>query len=30
MVDPLCYEPGIYAFDAGYLRPQLAAIYLIV
>ncbi len=30
MVDLLCYEPGIYAFDAGYLRPRLAAIYLIV
>jgi glyoxylase-like metal-dependent hydrolase (beta-lactamase superfamily II) len=30
MVDLLRYEPGIYAFDAGYLRPQLAAIHLIV
>ncbi|MGB5063148.1 MAG: MBL fold metallo-hydrolase, partial [Candidatus Competibacter sp.] len=30
MVDLLCYEPGIYAVDAGYLRPQLAAIYLLV
>ena len=26
----LCREPGIYAFDAGYLRSRLAAIYLIV
>jgi len=24
------YENGIYAFDAGYVRPQLAAIHLIV
>jgi hydroxyacylglutathione hydrolase len=30
MVDLLCYEPGIYALDAGYLRPGLAAIYLLV
>ncbi len=30
MVELLRYEPGIYALDAGYLRPQLAAIYLIV
>jgi hydroxyacylglutathione hydrolase len=30
MVDLLHYESGIYAFDAGYLRPQLAAIHLIV
>lgn len=22
MVDPLCYEPGIYTFDAGYRRPS--------
>lgn len=30
MVELLRYEPGIYALDAGYLRPQLAAIYLVV
>ena len=30
MIELLCYEPGIYAVDAGYLRPQLAAIYLLV
>ncbi|TVR66525.1 MAG: MBL fold metallo-hydrolase [Candidatus Competibacteraceae bacterium] len=30
MIDLLCYEPGIYAVDAGYLRPRLAAIYLLV
>jgi len=30
MTEPLCYEPGIYTFDACYLRPGLAAIYLIV
>ena len=30
MVDLLRYEPGIYALDAGYLRPRLAAVYLIV
>ncbi|MBS1223807.1 MAG: MBL-fold metallo-hydrolase [Proteobacteria bacterium] len=30
MVELLRYEHGIYALDAGYLRPGLAAIYLIV
>ncbi|MDG4557480.1 MAG: MBL fold metallo-hydrolase [Candidatus Contendobacter sp.] len=30
MVDLLRHESGIYALDAGYLRPQLAAVYLIV
>ena len=30
MVDLLRYEQGIYAFDAHYIRPQLAAIHLIV
>lgn len=30
MVELLRYEHGIYAFDAGYIRPQLAAIHLIV
>lgn len=30
MVELLRYEHGIYAFDAGYVRPQLAAIHLIV
>ena len=30
MVDLLRYEHGIYAFDANYIRPQLAAIHLIV
>lgn len=30
MVDLLRYEHGIYAVDAGYLRPGLAAIHLIV
>jgi hydroxyacylglutathione hydrolase len=30
MVELLHYEHGIYAFDAGYIRPQLAAIHLIV
>ena len=30
MIELLCYEPGIYAFDAGYLQPGLAAIYLLV
>jgi hydroxyacylglutathione hydrolase len=30
MIDLLRHEPGIYALDAGYLRPQLAAVYLIV
>ena len=30
MVELLRYESGIYAVDAGYIRPQLAAIHLIV
>ena len=30
MVDLLRCEPGIYALDAGYLRPRLAAVYLLV
>ena len=30
MVELLRYEDGIYAFDAGYIRPQLAAIHLLV
>ncbi len=30
MVELLRYAHGIYAFDAGYIRPQLAAIHLIV
>ena len=30
MLELLHYESGIYAFDAGYIRPQLAAIHLIV
>ncbi len=30
MVDLLHYEHGIYAFDSGYIRPQLTAIHLIV
>ncbi|HRD67503.1 MAG TPA: MBL fold metallo-hydrolase [Candidatus Competibacter sp.] len=30
MVELLHYEHGIHAFDAGYIRPQLAAIHLIV
>lgn len=30
MVELLRYEHGIYAFDAGYVRPQLAAIHLMV
>lgn len=30
MVDLLRYEAGIYAFDAGYIRPKLAAIHLLV
>lgn len=24
MIELLCYEPGIYAVDAGYLRPHLS------
>lgn len=30
MIDLLRYEHGIYALDSGYIRPQLAAIHLIV
>ncbi|MFZ1327001.1 MAG: MBL fold metallo-hydrolase [Candidatus Contendobacter sp.] len=30
MLELLRYGHGIYAFDAGYIRPQLAAIHLIV
>jgi len=30
MIELLPYTHGIYAFDAGYIRPQLAAIHLIV
>jgi len=30
MVDLLSYEHGIHAVDSGYVRPQLAAIHLIV
>lgn len=30
MLELLRYDHGIYAFDAGYIRPQLAAIHLIV
>ena len=30
MVDLLRYAHGIYAFDSGYVRPQLAAIHFIV
>lgn len=29
-IELLRYEHGIYAFDAGYIRPRLAAIHLIV
>ena len=30
MLELLRYDHGIYAFDSGYIRPQLAAIHLIV
>ena len=30
MLDLLPHEPGIYAYDAGFLRPGLAAIHLVV
>ena len=30
MLEPLRYDHGIYAFDSGYIRPQLAAIHLVV
>jgi hydroxyacylglutathione hydrolase len=30
MVDFLSYEHGIYAIDSGYIRPQLAAVHLII
>ncbi|WP_294259851.1 MBL fold metallo-hydrolase [Propionivibrio sp.] len=26
----ICYEHGIHAFDAGYVRPMLAAVHLVV
>ena len=30
MLELLRYDHGIYAFDSGYIRPQLAAIHLVV